>query len=502
MELLQLLEIEEKHQAANDYYEYVKYVHADMYGYTKHGEYICRLLNEAVIKREKMFKGEIPMEEQYFQISMPPQHGKSMHITETFPSYFLGKFPNHGVIEVSYNEGFAEKFGGRNKDKVNQFGKELFSIELAGDSKSKSEWSISKDGKKTRGGMISRGIMSGVTGSSLGDCIIIDDPIKNREEANSETIRGKHWSEWMDSMSSRIHPGAIVIIIMTRWHEDDLCGRLRNPEYAPPLPWTIINLPLEAEEFDLLGRNVGEPLWPDHYGYKFIEVRKAYPASFNALYQGRPTAQEGNMLKRDWWKWYDTPSKMDITILSVDASFKDTSDSAKCSIQVWGRRDGYIYFLDNNTARMDFVTTIQAIINMLRKHPDISAKYIEDKANGSAIINVLNLKIGGFIPVSADSGTGGKEARVSAVSPWIESGNVWLPRNTEWAGEFVEECASFPNGTYKDQVDAMSQALAKLAPAIGMDFNPWNATPDQRIENPKLDGYDDFAETDYGSAWG
>jgi predicted phage terminase large subunit-like protein len=511
MELLQLLEIEEKFQAANDYYEYVKYTHGQMYRYTRHGEYICNTLDDAVKKRKRMLAGEIPVETQYIMVNVPPQHGKSMHITETFPSFFMGNFPTEGCIEVSYNDTFASKFGSKNKDKITEHGEELFSIRVSKDTNAKGEWEIidAKTGKKTRGGMISRGIMSGITGSSLGDCIIIDDPIKNREEANSEVIREKHWSEWVDSIVSRIHPGAIVIIIMTRWHEDDLCGRLLSPEKGPVLPWKRINLPLEcdekhiADEGNPLKRSLGEPLWPERYGMAFVAERKAFPSSFNSLYQGRPTAQEGNMLKRYWWKYYDVlPNRMDIKILSVDASFKDTSDSAKCSIQVWGRHDGYIYIIDNITARMDFVTTVQAIINILRKHPDIGAKYIEDKANGSAIINVLNLKIGGFIPVKADSGTGGKEARVSAITPWIESGNVWVPRHAEWTNDFVEECASFPNGTYKDQVDAMSQGLAKLVPAIGMDFDPWNATPDAKRETPKLDGYDDFAESDYGSVWG
>lgn len=502
LELILLLEEEERYQASRNYYDYVKYTHGSMYGYTKHGEYICNVLNDAIDKRVQMLAGDIPVETQFIMLSVPPQHGKSMHATETFPSYFLGRFPDEGVIEVSYNEGFAEKFGGRNKDKMVAHGKDLFNVEVARDTQSKSEWAVAVDGKKTRGGMMSRGIMSGVTGSSWGDCIIIDDPIKNREEANSETIREKHWQEWQDSISTRIHPGAIVILIMTRWHEDDLCGRLLNPEYAKPLPWKVINLPLEAEENDPLGRKVGEPLWPGRYGYDFIEVRKGYPGSFNALYQGRPTAQEGNMIKRDWWKYYDAAPDMDQLILSVDASFKDTKDSAKCSIQVWGRQDGYIYMIDNNTARMDFVTTIRAIMNILQKHPNIGAKYIEDKANGSAIISMLNKKIGGFIPVKADSGTGGKEARVSAISPWIESGNIWLPRQSEWVHDFVEECASFPNGQYADQVDAMSQALAQLIPAIGVGLDPWNATQEAKRHVSELEDFDEFAGLNMDSAWG
>lgn len=117
--------------------------------------------------------------------------------------------------------------------------------------------------------------------------------------------------------------------------------------------------------------------------------------------------------------------------------------------------------VDNVTRRMNFTVAIQTIVNLLQKYPKIGAKYVEDKANGTAIINVLNQKVGGFVAVKADASTGGKVARVHAIEPWITSGNVFLPREP-WTHDFVEECASFPNGAHDDQVDAMSQALNKL----------------------------------------
>ena len=411
-----------------------------------------------------MVSGEIPRETQYIMFNLPPQHGKSMHISETFPSYFLGTFPNEGCILVSYDDTFAAQFGGKNRDKISEHGADLFGLSIPSDTRSKTDWGLqdSKTGQKYRGGMISRGIMAGITGSSLGDCIIIDDPVKNRQEANSAATRESIWLEWKDTIRTRIHPGAIVILVMTRWHEDDLAGRLLNTEYGVPLPWKVYNLPLEAEENDLLGRRIGEPLWPERYGYDFIRECKAYPDTYNSLYQGRPTTPEGNMIKKAWWKHYDTLPVMVYEILSVDASFKDTSGSAKCSIQVWGKRGANYYLIDNDTRRMDFVATIQATKNMLGKHKGIRGKLVEDKANGPAIISVLNREIGGFIPISADSSTGGKEARVQAITPYIEAGNVFLPRDAPWVKEFVEECASFPKGKYKDQVDAMSQALNRL----------------------------------------
>ena len=401
-----------------------------------------------------MNAGEIPTTNQYIAINMPPRHSKSMTITETLPSYYLGNFPEERVIEISYSDTFARRFGKKNKEKVKQYESDLFDIQISKESSAHDEWLLDNE----IGGMISRGVLSGITGMGA-DLMIIDDPIKNREEADSETHRGKIWDEWIDSFSTRLHPGAIVILILTRWHEDDLQGRLLSKEYGEPLPWQVYNLPLEAEEDDVIGRAVGEPLWPERYGLEFIQERKRYPSSFNSLYQGRPTAAEGNLLKRKWWQYYDTLPKMVHIIMSIDATFKDEADSDFVCIQVWGKNGADMYLIDNLKARMNFPTTLQAIRNMVRKYPKAHAKLVEDKANGPAIISMLKNEIGGMIPVNPQ---GGKVARVNAVSPYIESGNVYLPRYAPWTQDFVEECASFPQGKNDDQVDAMSQALNRF----------------------------------------
>lgn len=443
-----------KELARKDYMEYVVFTHEGRYKKAPHTEYIANVIQEAIDKKKRMRDGEIPTENQYFAFNMPPRHSKSMTITETCPSYYLGQFPEDRVIEISYNDTFARKFGKKNKEKVRQYGKELFDIEIARDSSAHDEWALDNN----IGGMISRGVLAGITGQGA-DLMIIDDPIKNREEADSETQRDKIWDEWIDSFSSRLHPGAIVILILTRWHEDDLQGRLLNPEYGEPLNWQVYNFPLEAEENDILGRAAGEPLWPERYGYSFIAERKRYPSSFNSLYQGRPTSQEGNILNRKWWKYYDVLPELALEIMSIDATFKDEDDSDFVSIQVWGKVGANTYLKDRVKARMNFPTTIQTILNMVKKHPNAHVKLVEDKANGPAIIAMLQNKIGGMIAINPQ---GGKVARVNAVSPYIEAGNVYLPRQAEWIHDFVEECAAFPKGKNDDDVDAMSQALNRM----------------------------------------
>ncbi|MEK3853438.1 phage terminase large subunit [Cytobacillus sp. FSL H8-0458] len=480
LELQALLELKYLDKVKQDYAEYVEYTHDGLYQHAKHTRYLCSVIQEALDKKKKMLNGEIPKQNQYIALSIPPRHGKSMTITETLPSFYLGQFPNDRVILAGYNTDFATKFGKKNKDKVELYGKKVFGRTIKKGSSSATDWDI----EGHRGGVISRGILSGVTGEGS-DLMIIDDPIKTREEANSEVTRNKIWGEWIDSFSTRLHPAAIVIIIMTRWHEDDLVGRLLNEEYGEPLPWKVINLPLEAEDDnDHLGRKIGEPLWPERYGIDFIETRKKMSAtSFNALYQGRPTSQEGNIVKREWWKKYTSLPKIPRKIMSIDATFKDSESSDYVSIQVWGKSGANAYLIDRHKARMDFPTTLKAIYQMKSKHNDISGIFVEDKANGSAIISMLRNKLSGIIPVNPQ---GGKIARVNAISDYIQAGNVWLPKDEPWVEEFIEEWAAFPRGKHDDDVDSASQALNKLFyyyAEIPEPSDPDNPTPEERYQS-------------------
>lgn len=408
--------------------------------------YICQNVQEFIEK-------PTPYPYLILILSVPPQHGKSQSITETLPSWYLGKYPDKRVIEISYNDDFAGKFGRRNKAKIGEFGKPLFGIELekSGDR----EFEI----KEHIGGMKSCGVMSGITGSP-GDLIIIDDPIKNRQEADSEAYRKRLEEEWQNSIKTRTQAGSKIILIQTRWHENDLAGFLIKTEKHVK----VINIPCEAEENDVLGREVGEALAPEigkgnDWLKHFKESYKDGMRAWNALFQGRPTSQEGNILKREWWRYYAELPKMDIVIISVDATFKDNKDNDYVSIQAWGKNRANMFLIDAVKRRMDFPATLKAILEFKGNHPEASAIYIEDKANGPAIISVLHDKIPGIIAVNPN---GSKIARVNAVSPFIESGNVYLPKGLSFTDDFVEECAAFPNGANDDQVDAASQALNKL----------------------------------------
>ncbi len=472
--------------ARRSYLDYCIYTHRGYWIPARHLRYVCGKVQDfidGVLINDRGEKVSILI------VQMPPQHGKSQSVTETLPSYYLGKHPDKRVIEVSYGDDLARKFGRANKKKIEEFGKELFSIELDKTRKSDTDFEI--DGHT--GSMISRGIMAGITGQP-GDLIIIDDPIKNRQEADSEVYRARLWEEWQNSIKTRLSADGKVILIQTRWHEDDLAGRVIANEKGV----CVINLPCEAEDNDPLGREAGEALfpeigkdraWKDAFKDSYINdptLEGGGLRAWNALFQGRPAAQEGNMLKRHWWRYWkpkgadlppvmvklpngeytnihavELPDGFDKMLQSWDMTFKDTDGTDFVVGGVWASKGASIYFLDRVYDRMNFVQTIQAFLTLTDKWPRALTKLVEDKANGPAVISMLRLKVRGIIPVLPE---GSKIARASAVSPLMEAGNVYVPHPLvcPWVNEFVDQCATFPNGDRDDLVDQMSQALKRF----------------------------------------
>ena len=387
-------------------------------------------------------------------LSCPPQHGKSLTVTETFPSWYVGKYPDRRCIIACYNDDFAGKFGRRNKAKIDEVGQFVFDVRLKKSSDRDMEVADHD------GGIITRGIMAGITGNA-GDLIIIDDPVKNRLEADSSTYRERLWEEWENSIMTRTQAGTKIIIIQTRWHEDDLAGRvIANENFVE-----VVNIPVEAEENDILGRNIGDALcpeigkdnkWLQEFKQRYADGKRAW----NALYMGRPTSAEGNIFKREWWQYYDKlPEHIQLVGISVDATFKDSDTSDFVAIEVWGKLNNDYYLIDLIKRRMDFPETLKAIRYIADKYPNKHSILIEDKANGSAIISMLKHEIGGIIPITPQES---KIARANAITGIVEGGNVYLPRYADFTGEFVEEFASFPNGVHDDLVDACTQFINKF----------------------------------------
>lgn len=396
-------------------------------------------------------------------VLMPPRHGKSELVSKYFPAWYLGTFPDRRIILASYEADFAASWGRKARNLLEEFGPSLFGVKVSSDSSAANRWDI----EGHSGGMTTAGVRGPITGKGA-NVAIIDDPVKNDQEAMSQTYREAAWDWYRATFSTRIQQDGAIILVMTRWHEDDLAGRLLKAQQEGGEKWEVVSLPAIAEEDDLLGRQPGEPLCPELFSKEALESIKKRLGTYwwNALYQQRPSPPEGGVLKRSWWKFYKkAPEKFDEVIQSWDMSFKETSSGSYVVGQVWGRIGADKYLLDQIRDRMDFPTTIQAVKTLTAKWPQAKAKLVEDKANGPAVIATLKKEIPGLIAVQPE---GSKEARAHAVAPDIEAGNVYLPDPSiaPWIHDFIEECSAFPTGAHDDQVDAMTQALLRLEKGI------------------------------------
>lgn len=274
----------------------------------------------------------------------------------------------------------------------------------------------------------------------------------------------------------------------TRWHQDDLAGRLVEKDMQAG--WQVINIPAQADhrpdkgETDLLGRAPGEFMQSARgRTQRQWELRKhtAGSRTWNALYQGRPSPAGGGVFKRDWWREYTQPMWLELpdgtrrttnpgdrVILSADFAFKDTAASDYVAIGVWLQRGPNVYLLDQIHDRLDFLASMRALRTLAARWPQAGLKLVEDKANGTAIINTLSRTIPGIVP---EVPRGGKTERANAVVPFVEAGNVWLPsvEIAPWIDGYIEEMAAFPTGKHDDQVDQTTQALNRLLLAPVLD---------------------------------
>lgn len=449
--------------ARRNYRDYLPYVHGKTWRETKMSRYLADEV-------QRFLEADTGNAYDILVIETPPQHGKSMTLTETLPSWALGRFPDWRIILGSYNDESAERFARRNKEKVAAHGQSLFGIQIGRINRA-TEFEL----EQGMGRLISRGIMSGVTGNPA-NLMIIDDPIKNRTEADSPSYRKKLWDEWQNSFKSRLAARAKVIVIATPWHEADMLATMLQTEQNIKL----IRLPVEAEENDPLGRRPGDSLcpelgkdraWLEQFKASYLASPDGGQRAWTALYQCAPRVEGGNLVQRSWWRYYDpadTPM-FGTEIISVDAAFKDADNNDFVAITVWGKtyNDYYLRYCLNR--HLDFTGTLEAIRQCRTLYPYARTVIIEDKANGSAIINVLQKEMF-CVPVNPK---GGKVARVNAISAAIESGHVYVPKDAPWLGEYLDQWTAFPAGAHDDMVDSSSQALSYLlyrSGSIGVDI--------------------------------
>ena len=410
-------------------------------------------------------------------VTMPPQEGKSTRVAGDFPAWALTQNPDLRIVTASYAQSLANRNGRAIRRRITSHPD--LGLRLAPDNGAVGDWSI--DGHD--GGVLSVGVGAGLTGRPA-DILVIDDPIKDRAQADSQTYRDSVWDWWTDVASTRLAPGAPVIVILTRWHHDDLVGRLLAADDGHL--WRVLNIEAQCTDPDTdpLGREL-EEFMESARGrtlaqWAAIKVRVG-SRTWASLYQGHPTPDHGNLFPVDAWSRYtsapwvvredgarivpDAHRDPDTELIqSWDFAFKDTKGSDFVVGQVWLRRGPHAYLLDQVRRRAGFSESVQMMLDLTARWPQATAKLVEDKANGPAILNALRSQVVGLVPVEPE---GSKYARAAAITPLVESRNVHLPdptrvEGTAWVTDLTEEARDFPAAAHDDTVDAMSQAVHRL----------------------------------------
>lgn len=416
---------------------------------------------------------------------MPPRSGKSELISKFLPVWLLRINPSWKLGLLSYSPVLANGWSRDIRRIVENRGAEL-GIEIARDAGAVGDWQTTMKGE-----VHARSMGQGLTGLGA-NVLIIDDPIKDSITAHQENTRQTIWDRWTNDLQSRLEGASLTIVVQTRWHEDDLSGRLQNPaqEGSSPEDWEIISFPAIAVTDDVLGRAPGDPLFPPLIPM-VVETALAWWASLKkgmssynwaAMYQQSPAPAQGSVFNVGWWRfWTTNPELVSVNpdtgeadgrvvllpdmeyarlIDSWDLNYDDTAGADYVVGQRWGRHGPNRYLLDQRRGRWNFPDTL-AQFEAWNADGRVHEHVVEKKANGAAMIAMMSKKYAGLKPVSP---TTSKEVRARAVTPEIESGHVFLPHPMEyaWVGDLMDELREFPSGANDDQVDVLTQALSHL----------------------------------------
>ena len=444
---LKLLELQEK--ASNKFLDFCRYVWPEMLVGEHH-----RIIAEAL---DRVIAGKCKR----LMIAMPPRHGKSQMGSYLFPAYLMGRDPRSKLIVASHTAELAQRFGRmiRNLMEEDKY-KELFpNMLLSIDSKAAGRWNTQQGGEAF---FIGKG--GAMTGRG-GDVIILDD-ILDEQDAMSDTAMENTWEWYTSGPRQRLQPNGAIVVINTRWKTDDLSGRLLKMHgQIKSDQWELLEFPAILPS--------GGSLWPGFWPIDELEKVKMSIGlkKWNAQWQQQPTNDDGAVLKRNWWKrWkHDEPPECSYVIQTYDTAYSKKETADYSVISTWGvfvpsaDSGPNLILLSVKRGRWDFPELKRVAKDEYRYwNPD--NVLIEAKATGTPLQQELR-KMG--IPVTMYSPGGrrsgqDKVSRANAVAPILESGMIWYPEQQEWAEEMVEECASFPNGSHDDQVDAAIMAWMRF----------------------------------------
>ena len=388
-------------------------------------------------------------------VNMPPRHTKSEFASFLYPAWYIGKFPKKKIMQVSHNAELAGRFGSKVRNLIDSPEyKQIFGdVKLREDSKAKGRWETNHGGE-----YFAAGVGGSITGRGA-DLLIIDDPHTEQDSLSDSAMERAY--DWYNSgPRQRLQPGGSILLVMTRWAQDDLTGRLLKAQSEPKADtWKLIEFPAILES--------GNPVWPEYWSKEELEAVKASitPRNWNAQYMQDPVAEEGAIIKRDWWiPWKGEVPSLKHVIQSYDTAFSKKETADYSAITTWGvfeptEGDTCLILLDAEKGRWDF-PELKAVAFEAYKYWEPESVVVEAKASGQSLIQELRragIPVMDFVPSRGKD----KHSRVNACAPVFESQNVYFPEGAHFADEVIEECAAFPCAQHDDYVDSMTQAVLR-----------------------------------------
>ena len=439
-------ELHEREELQTSFLDFVRHVWPSFIAGSHH-----KIFGE---KLERVARGELKR----LIVNMPPRHTKSEFASYLFPAWVMGQRPETKIIQATHTAELAVGFGRKVKNLLDsEIYRDVFpDIQLARDAKASGRWSTDMGGEYYAVGV------GGALAGRGADLCIIDDPVSEQDALSPAALDNIY--EWYTSgPRQRLQPGGSIIIVMTRWSIRDLTAKvLQKQAEGGADQWEVVEFPAIFPDTD----NV---LWPEFWSRDELEgVRASIPvAKWNAQYLQNPTAEEGAIIKREWWNvWdHDDPPVVDYVIQSYDTAVPKSERADYSAITTWGvfypdeGDEAAIILLDSEKGRWEFPELKDAAMRLYEEfEPDMVL--IEQKASGTPLtqdLRKMGIPVSGFTP-----GRGAdKFSRMNACAPVFESGMVWCP-DTRWAEEVIEECASFPNGEHDDLADSMTQAILRF----------------------------------------
>ena len=390
-------------------------------------------------------------------VNMPPRHTKSEFASFLFPSWLVGNNPKLKIIQTTHNTELAVRFGRKMKNLIDsQIYQQVFDeVAISADSKAAGRWETNKGGE-----YFAAGVGSSITGRGA-DLLIIDDP-HSEQDALSETAFDNAYEWYTSGPRQRLQPGGAIVIVMTSWSVKDLTGRLIDAQAKEPKAdqWELIEFPA------ILPSN--KPIWPEYWDIDSLTATRASltEQKWQAQWQQNPTAEEGSILKREWWQVWEEEDIPDLihVIQSYDTAFSKKETADYSAITTWGvfshpsKGNPQIILLDAEKGRWEF-TELKKRAMEKYKYWEPETVIVEAKASGLPLTDELRsagIPVVNFTPSRGND----KHVRVNSVAPMFESGQVWCP-DERWAQDVIEECAAFPFGDHDDYVDSTTQALMR-----------------------------------------